>query len=122
MSNFNVTIENISVYRRQGNLALYVIVKHSLSVMKLYFGNSNPEELYKLTKHNGLVSVDVSINRSPTSTYRGMPVPFYDVISFRLMADPSQPAIQDYAVPSIQNDTVTSDCECIIKSECDCIM
>ena len=121
MSSFQVTIENISVYRRRGNLALYVVAKHAVSVIKLHFTDATPEDLFKLTKHFGLVSVDVSINRSPTSMYRGMPVPFYDVNSFRLMADEKQPAIQDYTIPESISEVKYDDCECVIKADCDCL-
>jgi len=98
MSNFLVTIDSISVYRRDDGLSLYIIVKQGVSIIKLFFGKARPIDLYKLTKHVGPVQVEVTINRNPTSTYKSIPVPFYDLVNYKLMANTCNQEVLDFDV------------------------
>ena len=90
------TIQNLSVYKKENQLSLYMIARHNNIFVKLLMIADDANDVYQMTGHNGSVKFDITVNPSLTSSYKGTTIPFYNVQSYELLLEDHQKNLKPF--------------------------
>lgn len=89
-------IHNISIYKKEQQIALYMVARHNNIFVKLFMIADDANDVYQMTRHNGSIKFDIVVNPSLTSSYKGNAIPFYNVQKYELLLEEEK---QDFSEP-----------------------
>ena len=104
-------LQNISIYKTEQKLMLYMLAKHKNSLVKLFMIADHAKDVYKLVRHDGMVRFQITMNKNVTSTYKNAPIPFYDVQKYEVISDDNRVTMNNYQEPPNYSHSIKDDPE-----------